>query len=173
MNAQPNQEGTETRPRSRLAAWTHSGVNETVVEFPGVRPVLLGVAATMPFQSTPGHVENTGYYANQTLVNSLRCELGKASGQISSALKHLQKLSVPDAVCAARNYRAALTQAGPDDRTRGVSQQQVSGENAATLGEGLVCSGWLQMTSHSQTRGSTCHATHGHVSQPSSPWPPR
>ena len=137
-----------------------------------MRPALSGVATTMPFQSTQGRVENTGYYANQTLVNSLRCELGKTSGQISSALKHLQQLSVPDAVCAARNDRAALTQAGPDDRAWGASQQQVSGENAATLGEGLVCSGWLQMISHSQTRGSTCHASHGHVSQPSSPWPP-
>lgn len=65
----------------RLAAWTHSGVNETGVEDAGVTPALSGMADTKPFPSTPGHVENTGYYANQTQVNSRGVNAGKPAAK--------------------------------------------------------------------------------------------
>ena len=74
-----------------LFASTHPGVKEPAVALPGVRLVLPG-RLTVSFQSTPGRVGSTGYHANQTRVNSLRCAHREASGQISSALKHIRKL---------------------------------------------------------------------------------
>lgn len=116
-------------------------VNETVLEAAGLRPALSGTADTMPFQATPGRAENTGYHANQTRINSLRYELRKTSGQISSALKHLRKLSAPDVVWLVMTTRHSAGWSGPLHTVGGMSQQQVSGDNAATPGQGLTCSG--------------------------------
>lgn len=168
------EEQKPSRTPGRLAARTHSGVNETVLEAAGLRRALSGTADMMPFQPTLGCAENTGYHANQTWVNSLRYELRKTSGQISSALKHLgnsqcQTLFVWLVVTTWRGRRPVQTTA---HRRGDVAEAGVRGE-CCHSGAGphmLRVAG--EDRPLSDTR-STCHASHGPVTQLSSPWPPQ